>query len=147
MSTSACGAGDGLRARLPIAPLLPLKNPGPRTLQSLALIAEVVHGAPSRFSIRPASPSPTEALGFHPFRCWLKTYDESIDVCAAAPDGPKIGDQDKLEGFATGPFRPRGRKAIGRKRISRCHRARQDFTGIEWPDGVRQAPTSPSLFD
>jgi hypothetical protein len=31
------------------AELLLLKNLGPRTLQSLALIAEVVHGAPSRF--------------------------------------------------------------------------------------------------
>src|SRR5207253_3608994 len=32
------------------ASLLLLENLGPRTLQSLALIAEVVHGAPSRFS-------------------------------------------------------------------------------------------------
>lgn len=32
------------------AELLLLENLGPRTLQSLALIAEVVHGAPSRFS-------------------------------------------------------------------------------------------------
>src|SRR5262249_13418628 len=32
------------------ASLLLMENLGPRTLQSMALIAEVVHGAPSRFS-------------------------------------------------------------------------------------------------
>ena len=34
------------------ADLLLVENLGPRTLQSLALVAEVVHGAPSRFSTR-----------------------------------------------------------------------------------------------
>src|SRR5262249_17033107 len=60
------------------ASLLLLENLGPRTLQSLALIAEVVHGAHSRFS-DPARFS--FALGGkdrHPFPVPLKTYDESI---------------------------------------------------------------------
>jgi hypothetical protein len=82
------------------ASLLLLENLGPRTLQSLALIAEVVHGAPSRFS-DPARFS--FALGGkdrHPFPVPLKTYDESIDVLRRSLDAAKLGDTEKLDGFA-----------------------------------------------
>ena len=82
------------------ASLLLLENLGPRTLQSLALIAEVVHGAPSRFS-DPARFS--FALGGkdrHPFPVPLKTYDESISVLRCSLDAAKLGDSEKLDGFA-----------------------------------------------
>ncbi len=81
------------------ASLLLLENLGPRTLQSLALIAEVVHGAPSRFT-DPARFS--FALGGkdgHPFPVPLKTYDESLAVLRTALDTAKLGDTDKLDGF------------------------------------------------
>jgi hypothetical protein len=81
------------------ASLLLLENLGPRTLQSLALIAEVVHGAPSRFS-DPARYS--FALGGkdrHPFPVPLKTYDESISVLRRALDAAKLGDTEKIDGF------------------------------------------------
>jgi hypothetical protein len=82
------------------AGLLLLETLGPRTLQSLALIAEVVHGAPSRFT-DPARFS--FALGGkdgHPFPVPLKTYDESIGVLRRALDAAKVGDREKLDGFA-----------------------------------------------
>ncbi|HSY33306.1 MAG TPA: DUF763 domain-containing protein [Verrucomicrobiae bacterium] len=81
------------------ASLLLLENLGPRTLQSLALIAEVVHGAPSRFS-DPARFS--FALGGkdrHPFPVPLKTYDESIAVLRRGLDSAKVGHTEKVEGF------------------------------------------------
>jgi hypothetical protein len=81
------------------ASLLLVENLGPRTLQSLALIAEVVHGAPTRFS-DPARFS--FALGGkdgHPFPVPLKTYDESISVLRRSLEAAKIGDTDKLDGF------------------------------------------------
>ena len=81
------------------ASLLLLENLGPRTLQALALIAEVVHGAPARFS-DPARFS--FALGGkdgHPFPVPLKTYDESISVLRGALDAAKIGDTDKIDGM------------------------------------------------
>jgi hypothetical protein len=81
------------------ASLLLLENLGPRTLQSLALIAEVVHGAPTRFS-DPARFS--FALGGkdgHPFPVPLKTYDESLSVLRTSLDAAKLGDADKLDGF------------------------------------------------
>ncbi|MCU1238684.1 MAG: hypothetical protein JWP63_6651 [Candidatus Solibacter sp.] len=82
------------------ASLLLMENLGPRTLQTLALIAEVVHGAPARFS-DPARFS--FALGGkdrHPFPVPLKTYDQSITVLRAALDAAKLGDPEKLESFA-----------------------------------------------
>jgi hypothetical protein len=81
------------------ASLLLVENLGPRTLQTLALIAEVVHGAPSRFS-DPARFS--FALGGkdrHPFPVPLKTYDESLGVLRRALDAAKLGHTEKLDGF------------------------------------------------
>jgi len=81
------------------ASLLLLEKLGPRTLQSLALIAEVVHGASCRFS-DPARFS--FALGGkdgHPFPVPLKTYDESISVLRRSLDAAKLGHTDKLDGF------------------------------------------------
>src|SRR5439155_25257827 len=81
------------------ASLLLVENLGPRTLQSLALIAEVVHGAPARFS-DPARFS--FALGGkdrHPFPVPLKTYDESIAVLHSSLEAAKVGNTEKMGGF------------------------------------------------
>ncbi|MBV9761716.1 MAG: DUF763 domain-containing protein [Acidobacteriaceae bacterium] len=81
------------------ASLLLVENLGPRTLQTLALIAEVVHGAPSRFS-DPARFS--FALGGkdrHPFPVPLKTYDESLAVLRRSLDSARLGDTEKIDGF------------------------------------------------
>ena len=81
------------------ASLLLLEKLGPRTLQTLSLVAEVVHGTPTRFS-DPARYS--FALGGkdgHPFPVPLKTYDASIAVLQSSLDAAKIGDKDKISGF------------------------------------------------
>ena len=82
------------------ASLLLLENVGPRTLQTLALVAEVVHGTPTRFS-DPARFS--FALGGkdrHPFPVPLKTYDETISVLRRSLDAAKLGETEKSHGFA-----------------------------------------------
>jgi len=81
------------------AELLLLEKLGPRTLQSLALVAEVVHGAPSRFN-DPARFS--FALGGkdrHPFPVPLKTYDESLEFLRTSLERAKVGHPEKLDGF------------------------------------------------
>jgi hypothetical protein len=81
------------------ASLLLLEKLGPRTLQSLALVAEVVHGTPTRFS-DPARFS--FALGGkdgHPFPVPLKTYDETIDVMRRSLEAARIGNTDKIDGL------------------------------------------------
>ena len=81
------------------AELLLMEKLGPRTLQSLALIAEVVHGTPSRF----ADPARFSfALGGkdrHPFPVPLKTYDESLNFLRSALDTAKLDGGQKRDGF------------------------------------------------
>ena len=81
------------------AELLLLENLGPRTLQSLALIAEVVHGAPSRFSDPARFSFAHGGKDRHPFPVPLKTYDESLNFLRTSLDRAKVGDKDKLDGL------------------------------------------------
>jgi len=81
------------------ADLLLVQNLGPRTLQTLAMVAEVVHGTPVRFS-DPARFS--FALGGkdgHPFPVPLKSYDESIGLLRRSLDKAKLDGGAKMEGF------------------------------------------------
>jgi uncharacterized protein len=81
------------------AELLLLEKLGPRTLQSLALIAEVVHGAPSRFTDPARFSFAHGGKDGHPFPVPLKTYDESLNCLRTSLELAKLGDKDKLEGF------------------------------------------------
>jgi hypothetical protein len=81
------------------AELLLLENLGPRTLQSLALVAEVVHGAPSRFSDPARFSFAHGGKDRQPFPVPLKTYDESLNFLRRSLEASKVGDKDKLDGF------------------------------------------------
>jgi hypothetical protein len=81
------------------ANLLLLENLGPRTLQSLALIAEVVHGTPTRFADPARFSFAHGGKDGHPFPVPLKIYDESLAVLRRALHQAKVGDTEKLEGF------------------------------------------------
>lgn len=82
------------------ASLLLLENLGPRTLQALALIAEVVHGVPTRFQDPARFSFAHGGKDGHPFPVPLKTYDESLAVLRKALNQAKLGDPDKMDGFA-----------------------------------------------
>ena len=78
------------------ADLLQSPGVGARTVRALAMVAEVVHGAPCRFS-DPARFS--LALGGkdrHPFPVPTRAYDETIRVLKAAVDGAKLGADERL---------------------------------------------------
>jgi hypothetical protein len=79
--------------------LLLVEGLGPRTLQSLALIAEVVHGAPSRFSDPARFSFAHGGKDGHPFPVPLKTYDESLGVLRRSLDAARLGQMEKVEGF------------------------------------------------
>src|SRR5205085_12599848 len=81
------------------ASFLLLEKLGPRTLQSLALVAELVHGAPIRFS-DPARFS--FALGGkdgHPFPVPLKTYDETLSVIRHGLEDARLENTEKTDGL------------------------------------------------
>jgi hypothetical protein len=81
------------------AELLLVEKLGPRTLQSLALVAEVVHGAPSRFSDPARFSFAHGGKDRHPFPVPLKTYDGSLNFLRTSLDAARLGDKEKLEGF------------------------------------------------
>jgi hypothetical protein len=81
------------------ASLLLVEGLGPRTLQSLALIAELVHGAPGRFSDPARFSFAHGGKDGHPFPVPLKTYDESLAVLRRSLDAARLGHSEKLEGF------------------------------------------------
>jgi hypothetical protein len=81
------------------ASMLLVENLGPRTLKSLALIAEVVHGTPTRFRDPARFSFAHGGKDGHPFPVPLKTYDESISVLRRSLDAARVGDTDKIEGF------------------------------------------------
>jgi hypothetical protein len=69
---------------------------GARSVEALAFVAEVIHGAPSRFS-DPARYS--LALGGkdgHPFPVPLVVYDETIRILKAALESARLGNDERL---------------------------------------------------
>jgi hypothetical protein len=77
--------------------LLLLEGVGPRTVQSLALVSEIIHGAPSRFEDPARFSFAHGGKDGHPFPVPLKTYDETIEILRTSVDKAKLGHTDKQQ--------------------------------------------------
>jgi len=75
--------------------LLLLEGLGPRTLQSLALVSEVIYGNPSRFRDPARFSFAHGGKDGHPFPVPINIYDETIRVLRKAIDSSKLGNADK----------------------------------------------------
>jgi hypothetical protein len=104
------------RAPADFADLLLTPGVGARTVRALAMVAEVVHGAPYRFSDPARFSFAHGGKDRHPFPVPLKVYDETIRVLKSALHQARLGHEEelgalrrldeearKLERFATGP--------------------------------------------
>ncbi len=69
---------------------------GPRTVFALSLVAEVIHGAPSRFADPARFSFAHGGKDGHPFPVPLKIYDETLRVLRRAVDRARLGNDDKL---------------------------------------------------
>jgi uncharacterized protein len=96
--------------------LLLVPGVGARTVFSLAQVAEVIHGAPYRFSDPARFSLAHGGKDGHPFPVPLKVYDQTLSVMRDAIARAKLGQREKLdalerltrqaqlaEAFATGP--------------------------------------------
>jgi hypothetical protein len=81
------------------ASLLLVEGLGPRTLQSLALVAEVIHGAPSRFSDPARFSFAHGGKDGHPFPVPLKTYDESLAILRGSLAATRLQHTEKVDAF------------------------------------------------
>jgi len=75
--------------------LLLLEGLGPRTLQSLTLVSEVIHGTPSRFTDPARFSFAHGGKDGHPFPVPIIVYDETIGTLKSAIEKAKIGLTDK----------------------------------------------------
>lgn len=70
---------------------------GPRTLQSLTLVSEVIYGTPSRFNDPARYSFAHGGKDGHPFPVPLKIYDESIRILRESIEKSKLGYKEKSE--------------------------------------------------
>ena len=77
--------------------LLLLEGMGPRTLQSLALVSEVIHGTTTRFKDPARFAFAHGGKDGHPFPVPTRVYDETISTLQHAVQKAKIGQSDKLQ--------------------------------------------------
>ena len=132
---------------------------GARTVRALAMVAEVMHGAPCRF-IDPARFSFAHGgKDRHPFPVPLKVYDETIKVLKSAVQKAKLGRDEelgalrrldeqarKLERHATGP----SIEKLTAEELSRSHSySGRSVFGWETPassDGAEATAQQPLLL-
>jgi hypothetical protein len=77
--------------------LLLLEGLGPRTLQSLALVSEVIYGHPARFKDPARFSFAHGGKDGHPFPVPITVYDETIRTLQSAIHKSKLGNTDKLK--------------------------------------------------
>ena len=78
------------------AELLLVPGVGARTVRALAMVAEVVHGAPYRFTDPARFSFAHGGKDRHPFPVPLKVYDETIGVMKTAVEKAQLGQDDRL---------------------------------------------------
>lgn len=88
-AAAECGPQD-------FAELLLVPGVGARTVRALALVAEVVHGAPCRFTDPARFSVAHGGKDRHPFPVPTRVYDNTITVLKSAIEAAKLGQDEKL---------------------------------------------------
>jgi len=138
--------------------LVLLEGVGPRTLQSLALVSEVIHGAPSRFRDPARFAFAHGGKDGHPFPVPIDVYDETIAILQGAVHKAKVGQGDKLDAMkkltalaqrAENSFSPNGRgleEVIARERADSWKYGGRTVFGKAKPPGEALRPKQLRLF-
>jgi uncharacterized protein len=88
-AAASCGPTD-------FPELLLVPGVGARTVRALALVAEVVHGTPCRFSDPARFSLAHGGKDRHPFPVPLRVYDETIRVLKSAVEKASLGREEEL---------------------------------------------------
>ncbi|PKU22148.1 DUF763 domain-containing protein [Telmatospirillum siberiense] len=70
---------------------------GARTVRALAMVAEVVHGAPCRFADPARFSLAHGGKDGHPYPVPLTVYDQTIAVLKSAVEGARLGNDERLD--------------------------------------------------
>ncbi len=85
------------RGPVDFAELLLTPGVGARTVQSLAMVAEVVHGAPYRFQDPARFSLAHGGKDRHPYPVPIKVYDETLRVLKSAVENAKLGHTEQVQ--------------------------------------------------
>jgi hypothetical protein len=85
------------RGPLDFPELLLTPGVGVRTVRSLAMVAEVVHGAPYRFRDPARFSLAHGGKDRHPYPVPIKVYDETIRVLKSAVQNAKLGREEEIQ--------------------------------------------------
>jgi hypothetical protein len=99
------------RGPVDFADLLLVPGVGARTVKALAMVSEVVHGAPYRFADPARFSLAHGGKDGHPFPVPLKVYDETIRVLKSAVSKARLGEQEELEALKRLDAQARGLEA------------------------------------
>ncbi len=89
-AAAECGPQD-------FSELLLVPGVGARTVRALALVAEVVHGAPCRFADPARFSLAHGGKDRHPFPVPTQVYDETIQVMRTAMAKARLGNEERLD--------------------------------------------------
>jgi hypothetical protein len=136
------------RAPADFAELLLVPGVGARTVRALAMVAEVIHGAPCRFTDPARFSLAHGGKDGHPFPVPLKAYDETIRVLKEAVARAKLGRSEelgamrrlddqarKMEPYATGPTVPEF--IAEERRLSHTYGGRTVFGDAKPPENEK----------
>lgn len=79
--------------------LIAIRGVGARTVSALALVAELIYGAPPSFADPARFSFAHGGKDGHPFPVDKKTYENSIEFLKSCLDKARVGDKDKLNAF------------------------------------------------
>jgi hypothetical protein len=88
-AAAECGPSD-------FSELLLVPGVGPRTVRALAMVAEVLHGAPYRFSDPARFSLAHGGKDRHPFPVPIRVYDQTIQVLKSAVQKARLGREEEL---------------------------------------------------
>ena len=134
------------------ASLLLVEQLGPRTLQSLALVAEMIHGTPTRFADPARFSFAHGGKDGHPFPVPLDTYDDTIAVLRRSLDRARVDGLEKRDGLkrldrfvrvVESRLAPRSDVAAA---IARERRISGEFGGRTVFDAAGRRPRQQTLF-
>jgi hypothetical protein len=134
------------------AELLLVPGVGARTVRALAMVSEVVHGAPYRFADPARFSFAHGGKDGHPFPVPLRVYDETIRVMKEAVHKAKLGRDEMLgaikrldhearrvEGSASGP--PMADMIAEERRLSHSYAGRSVFGWEPAPEALADVGT------
>ena len=154
LHASLAAAAD--RGPQDFAELLLVPGVGARTVEALAMVAEVIHGAPYRFSDPARFSFAHGGKDRHPFPVPLKVYDHTIGVLKSAIRNARLGREEELDAIrrldaqarrleheTTGP--PVGALIARERRLSHAYGGRSVFGRELPPTGEDRSAVPPRL--